>query len=62
MIFGRKLRNTEAKQMLDHINYMQGILEREFENIGKKFADMEAKLIIMDDKITAHINEEETEG
>lgn len=65
MIFGRKLRNTDPKQMLDHINYMQGRLEEEFKQRDKdfeeKFSAQEAEIKKLADKIKALESANETE-
>lgn len=65
MIFGRKLRNTDPKQMLDHINYMQGRLEEEFKQRDKdfeeKFSAQEAAIQKLADKIKALESANETE-
>lgn len=65
MIFGRKLRNTDPKQMLDHINYMQGRLEEEFEQRRKDFAEkisaQEAEIKKLTDRIKALESASETE-
>lgn len=65
MIFGRKLRNADPKQMLDHINYMQGRLEEEFEQRRKDFAEkisaQEAEIKKLTDRIKALESANETE-
>ena len=65
MIFGRKLRNNDPKQMLDHINYMQGRLEEEFEQRPKDFAEkisaQEAEIKKLTDRIKALESANETE-
>lgn len=65
MIFGRKLRNNDPKQMLDHINYMQGRLEEEFEQRRKDFAEkisaQEAEIKKLTDRIKALESANETE-
>lgn len=65
MIFGRKLRNTDPKQMLDHINYMQGRLEEEFKQRDKDFAEkisaQEAEIKKLTDRIKALESANETE-
>lgn len=75
MLFGRRLKNSDAKQMLDHINYMQGKLEEEYENRNKLFAstsqalkdaaekitEQEAEIQKLTDRIEALENTSETE-
>lgn len=65
MIFGRKLRNTDPKQMLDHINYMQGRLEEEFKqrdkNFEEKISAQEAEIKKLTDRIKALESASETE-
>lgn len=65
MIFGRKLRNTDPKQMLDHINYMQGRLEEEFKQRDKDFEEkisaQEAEIKKLTDRIKALESANETE-
>ena len=65
MIFGRMLRNTDPKQLLDHINYMQGRLEEEFEQRRKDFAEkisaQEAEIKKLTDRIKALESANETE-
>lgn len=61
MIFGRKLKNTNAKQMLDHINYMQGRLEEEFEQSRKIISAQEAEIKKLTDRIKALESASETE-
>lgn len=65
MIFGRKLRNTDPKQMLDHINYMQGRLEEEFKQRDKDFAEkisaQEAEIKKLTDRIKTLESANETE-
>lgn len=53
MIFGRKLRNTDPKQMLDHINYMQEILEQQAKETEKKTLELEAEIAELRDTISA---------
>ena len=59
MLFGRKLRSAEPQRMLDHINYMQEILERQARENNKKTAELEAKAKELDDKINAMTQEGE---
>lgn len=66
MLFGRKLRSAEPQRMLDHINYMQEILERQArENkarereLMEKIAELEAKAEELDGKINAMTQEGE---
>lgn len=65
MIFGRKLRNTDPKQMLDHINYMQGRLEEEFKQRDKDFEEkisaQEAEIQKLTDRIKTLESANETE-
>ena len=65
MIFGRKLRNTDPKQMLDHINYMQGRLEEEFEqrrkDLAEKISAQEAEIKKLTDRIKTLESASETE-
>lgn len=59
MLFGRKLRSAEPQRMLDHINYMQEILERQARENNKKIAELEAKAKELDGKINAMTQEGE---
>lgn len=59
MLFGRKLRSAEPQRMLDHINYMQEILERQARENNKKTLELEAKAKELDDKINAMTQEGE---
>lgn len=53
MLFGRKLRSAEPQKMLDHINYMQEILERQARENNKKTLELEAELAKLRDTINA---------
>lgn len=66
MLFGRKLRSAEPQRMLDHINYMQEILERQAKEnearereFAENFAALEAKAKDLNDKIDAMTQEGE---
>lgn len=53
MLFGRKLRSAEPQRMLDHINYMQEILERQARENEKKTLELEAEIAELRDTISA---------
>lgn len=53
MLFGRKLRSAEPQRMLDHINYMQEILERQAKENDKKTLELEAEMAKLRDTISA---------
>lgn len=53
MLFGRTLRNINAVQMLDHINYMQSILEQKAEQLRKREEAVDRELKELADKIAA---------
>lgn len=53
MLFGRKLRSAEPQKILDHINYMQEILERQAKENEKKALRLEAEMAKLRDTISA---------
>lgn len=44
MIFGRKLRSSDPRQITEHIAYIQGVLEEKAEQLERRLRESDEKL------------------